>query len=245
MKQPSLVAAPASGARRALVFGSVLALLAGIGYLIFELGRYQANYSVLDAREERIALNATIAELEDANEALRRRVAILETSSDVDQEAYAQVESSLGELQEEIRAKEKELAFYRGIVSPADGRAGLRIQTLELNPVTGSEQLYQLRLVLVQAMKQDRRISGVVLLNFVGEQDGEPARLALRDLQRDGESAEIAFSFRFFQDFEEELMLPAGFVPATVEVEVRPKGRNAKVMNEVFPWPSELLSEVR
>lgn len=245
MKQPSLVAAPSSGARRALVLGLVFALLAGIGYLIFELGRYQAKYSVLDAREERRALNETIAGLEQANETLRRRVAILETSSDVDQEAYAQVESTLSELQEEIRDKEKELAFYRGIVSPADGQAGLRIETLELKPVVGDEQLYQLRLVLVQAMKQDRRISGVVLLNFVGERDGEPARLALQDLKREGESGEIAFSFRFFQDFERELLLPEGFVPATVEVEVRPKGRNAKVMNEVFPWPTERLSEVR
>lgn len=245
MKQPSLVAAPASGGRRALVFGLVFVLLGGIGYLIFELGRYQANYSVLDARQERRALNEKIGELAVANEELRRRIAILETSSDVDQEAYARVESSLSELQNEIRDKEKELAFYRGIVSPADGQPGLRIQALELSPVTGSEELYQLRLVLVQAMKQDRRISGVVLLNFVGEREGEPARLTLRDLVRDGDSTEIAFSFRFFQDFEQELVLPEGFVPATVEVEVRPKGRNAKVMNEVFPWPEQLMSEVR
>ena len=55
----------------------------------------------------------------------------------------------------------------------------------------------------------------------------------------DNDSKAIGFSFRYFQDFERELMLPDGFVPDRVMVEVSPKGRKgraAKAIKQTFEW---------
>ena len=65
----------------------------------------------------------------------------------------------MGELQAQIQAQEEELVFYRGIVSPQDGVAGLRIQSLEVLPGDG-ENRYLLRLLLVQAIVHSRRVAG-------------------------------------------------------------------------------------
>ena len=49
-----------------------------------------------------------------------------------DREAYREVEASLLELQEKIQEQKDAIAFYRGIVSPADGKPGLRVQDFRL-----------------------------------------------------------------------------------------------------------------
>ena len=133
----------------------------GVGclYLAFELGRYQSGYSMLDHRRERAALAERLAEERGVSDELRRQLAIAETAGDIDRATYSQVESTLGELQAQIQAQEEELVFYRGIVSPQDGVAGLRIQSLEVLPSDG-EGRYLLRLLLVQAIVHSRRVVG-------------------------------------------------------------------------------------
>src|SRR5690606_17910961 len=114
--------------------------------------------------ELRAAHSAAVAELE-------RELAILRTSREIDRETYAQVEATLTRLESTIQTQEEELAFYRGIVSPQDGHAGLRIQSLEVLP-GDRERHYMLRLVLVQAIVHSRRVSGVVKLRIEGIVDG-------------------------------------------------------------------------
>lgn len=235
MRDHRLLVGPQAPFRRLVIGVFALGFLGGVGFLVYELGRYRAGYSLLDAQAERRDLRAQVAGLEQTNEALRRRIAVLETSTEVDQEAYAQVEANLGELQARIQSQEEELAFYRGIVSPADGVAGLKIQEFELLP-TSAGATYLMRLVLVQAIKHDRRVSGVVRLNVHGERGGAGASLALAELVADGESGELAYSFRYFQDLERQLVLPEGFLPARVDLEILPQGRGSKAFTQSFDW---------
>ncbi len=235
MRDAKLLMIPASAWRRGLLSVVGLAVIGGAGYLLYELGRYQAGYSRLDAQAQAQAQRAEIAGLEEANEALRRQIAVLETSNEVDREAYSQVEANLAELQASIQSQEEELAFYRGIVSPADGVAGLKIQEFELLP-TSAEETFLMRLVLVQAMKHDRRVSGVVKLNVHGNRAGEQASLNLAELVAEGQSGELAYSFRYFQDLERQLVLPEGFRPDRVDLQILPKGRGSKSVSQSFDW---------
>ena len=45
-----------------------------------------------------------------------------------------------------------------------------------------------------------------------------------------------AFSFRYFQDFDRQLVLPDGFTPERIRVEVRSKTRAISSIEEEFPW---------
>ena len=181
----------------------------GCLYLAFELGRYQSGYSMLDHRRERAALAERLAEEQGASDELRRQLAIAETAGDIDRATYSQVESTLADLQAQIQAQEEELVFYRGIVSPQDGVAGLRIQSLEVLPSDG-ERRYLLRLLLVQAIVHSRRVSGAVKLQLEGIQDGQTASFDVAELVAPGEPYDMAYEFRYFQALEAELALPIG-----------------------------------
>jgi Family of unknown function (DUF6776) len=218
-----------------LLYLLAVVAVAGGGVLAYELGRFNGGYSILDQRHERDELTAVIAERDQTIESLQRSLAILETSQEVDRETYSQVEVNLNELQARIQAQEEELAFYRGIISPEDGAAGLRVQSLELRP-TDSGQSYVLHLVLVQAITHDRRVSGTVRLNFAGFLDGESVELGLDDLVSDDTGGDLAYSFRYFQDLQRQLALPDGFEPDEVLLQIRPREPSGQALEQTFDW---------
>jgi hypothetical protein len=217
----------------------VLAALVAAGslYLAFELGRFQSGYSVLDQRHERAASVERLAAEQAASEELRRQLAIVETGSEIDAETYAQVKSTLSELQARIQAQEEELVFYRGIVSPQDRVAGLRIQSLEVLPSDG-EGRYLLRLLLVQAIVHSRSVSGTVKLQLEGAQDGQTIAFDVADLIAADVLYDTAYEFRYFQGLEADLTLPLGFEPQRVKVEIWPNEARAERINQTFDWPS-------
>jgi len=215
--------------------GLLLGLLVVIGYLVFEFGRIQGGYDVVDAANEREQYEVRIAGLEDEIVALEQEVALLETHREIDREAYKEVESSLTTLQAKIQEQRDAIAFYRGIVSPADGNKGLRVQDLKLT--RGKEEReFNLRLVLVQAMRHDRKVSGDVNLSVEGSQDGVEKSYAFAELLPPEAKKGWAFSFRYFQDFDRRLVLPDGFTPERIRVEVRSRTRSIASIEESFAW---------
>lgn len=206
-----------------------------VAYLVFEYGRISAGYDTIDAADERAALEAEIA-VRDARIAdLEQEVALLETHREIDREAYKEVENSLLELQAKIQEQRDAIAFYRGIVSPADGRPGLRVQDFRLTR-GAEERQFNLRLVLVQAMKHDRTVSGDVTLSIEGSEDGNAKTYALTELLPADANTDWPFSFRYFQDFDRQIVLPDGFTPELVRVEVRSRTRSIASIEETFAW---------
>lgn len=219
-----------------LLAGVVAVLITASAYLFFELGRYQAGYSILDRQRQVDAFERAAADDEAEIEELKRRLAIAETSRDIDRETYARVETSLTELEAKLQAQEEELAFYRGIISPDDGVSGLKIQSLEVES-TNSEQRYVIRLVLMQAIVHNRPVRGVVRLSVTGTRDGADMDLPLEELTADdNEITEIEYGFRYFQGLEQSVELPAGFEPRTVEVEVWPTEPRGDPLTRSFRW---------
>ncbi len=221
--------------RSTAVFLVSAALLISGSYLIYELGRYYGGYSLLDQREERLEAETALADRDAIIEGLRRQVTLLEVSAEIDRETYSVVEKNLSQLQARIQVLEGELVFYQGIVSPEDGISGLRIQNLEVS-AGDSEQRYTLRMVLVQAISQDLRVAGVVRFNIAGTRDGQPVELDLGDLVADDSIDDLAYAFRYFQDLEEELVLPVGFEPNRIDVEIWPREPRGEQVSQSFQW---------
>ena len=227
-----------NGSSRIIAVRAVIgALVIGAGYLLFEFGRIQAGYDVVAAAEQRQAYEDRIEALENTIIDLNEEIALLETHRDIDREAYTQVEASLTELQAKIQEQQDALAFYRGIVSPADGNAGLKVQDFRLSRGP-REREYQIRLVLVQAMKHDRKVSGDVKLRIAGTENGVEKSYSYDELLPDDGDSKWAFSFRYFQDFDRAVVLPNGFTPETVTVEVQSRTRSIASIEESFAWLS-------
>lgn len=217
----------------------VAALVVVVGYLVYEFGRIQANYNIVDAAEERQAYEDRIAGLENEIVGLKEEIALLETHRDIDREAYREVEDSLTTLQAKIQEQTDAIAFYRGIVSPEDGAAGLKVQDLKLTRGP-EERAYNVRLVLVQSLKHDRKVSGDVNLVVEGDQGGEATTYEFSQLLRDDANGNWVFSFRYFQDFDREIVLPDGFTPERITIEVRSKTRSISSIEESFSWATSL-----
>ena len=232
MKSPSYI----PGLGRNWVQNTIVAAALIFGaYLIFEFGRIQAKYNIVDAISEQQALLSEIEGLENRIVALKQEIALLETHRDIDNEAYQVVEANLGELQKKIQEQRDAIAFYRGIVSPADGGRGLRVQDLKLKKGKDERQ-YHVRLVLVQVMQHDRSVKGEVDFSIEGAQDGVDVTYALEQLLPADADSKWPFSFRYFQDFDRELVLPAGFTPEKINIEVKSRTKSIASIKQSFLW---------
>lgn len=216
------------------VIAAVLLLVAVVSY---ELGLNQAGYNRMRTVQVQGELRRANKKLQDDNKRLSERVAILDTAMAVDRETYRQVELELAELQNRILDQQEDLEFYRGIVDEGDG-SGLRIQAFSISEGLREDE-FDLRVVLAQALRSSREVSGSVELTVEGTRDGEPIRLRLRDIALEGDQRRIAYSFRYFQDLKVPVRLPAGFSPDRVRVLVRPGGKSAKTVEEFFVWRVE------
>jgi hypothetical protein len=213
----------------------VVAIAVGGAYLSFELGRLQSGYSVLDARRQSEEFNVMLAERDVMLEELQRQVARLETSREIDRETYSSVEENLADLQARIQAQEEELVFYRGIVSPGDGVAGLRIQNVEVEPGENGET-HVLHLLLVQAIVNNDRVTGSVRARLIGTLDGEEAEFGLDEIGFESDATDIPYGFRYFQTLDLGLMLPEGFEPSELEIQVWPRSPRGETIVQSFSW---------
>ena len=216
-----------------------VALALAAAYLLFEFGRIQAGYNVLEAAAERRSLGQEIEARGDDIARLEERIVMLETEAEIERAAYKDVEASLGDLQVKIQEQRDAIAFYRGIVSPSDGNAGLRVQDLKLSRAD-RERAINIRLVLIQAMKHDRKVSGSVALTIEGRENGAAKSYSYAELLPGDADKAWAFSFRYFQDFDREVILPDGFTPESVTVAVNSRTRSIASIEQSFRWDLNL-----
>ena len=213
-----------------LVVGSILCI--GVA---FEAGRARGGYSIVTAELDRREKTAQIRELSSQLREAQVKLAAAEMARRVDRESYAQVEKSLADLQARLGEQSQELTFYRGIVNPADNIAGLRIQQLQVLPGIAPRR-FRVRIVLIQAARQDSVTSATADLSIDGQRGGRAVNLPLAQIGTS--SRALAFSFRYFQELETEIELPADFQPQRVQLEVRPSKATSSI-RQTYPWKIE------
>ncbi len=218
--------------RLLLVGGSLAAVL--LLYIAYETGRFQGGYSKFAEIQRRRELVSQVETLSDTNEKLKTELAALELARNVERQAYGEVEKNLADLQSQVLKHREELTFYRGIVAPEDGIGSLRVQGFQISP-GGADHHYHLQLVLVQSMRQDAAAAGAVTIAVEGVRNNAPVQLPLSQIGGDTRAdGAVDFKFRYFQEIEQDIVLPPDFEPRAVTVEVR-SGRLAPV-RESYPW---------
>jgi cell division protein FtsB len=223
-----------AGQNSALRIGIGIAALLAV-YLVFELGRIEAGYNVVDAVVERGVYEKRLQDLRDEALALKEEIRLLETHRAIDREAYREVEESLTGLQQKIQEQRDAIGFYRGIISPDDGGHGLRVQELKLTRGKNDRE-YHLNLVLVQVMQHERSVKGDVAFALEGAQDGAVVTYNLEQLVPEDDDGNWPFSFRYFQNFDRQLILPEGFAPEKVHIEVRSTTKSIASVKQSFLW---------
>ncbi len=226
------MAAGRSWLRWLVPVAAVIAAVVLAGYA-YSRGQASAGLNAAQVALDRRELLARATRLEEENARLNASIAELEMARRLDREAYGQVEKTLGELQSQLSRQGDDLAFYRSIVSPADGVQGLRIQRFEVQPGDQPRD-FMLKVTLIQSMRHESVVAGLAQVVVHGMQGDRPARYSVGELLG-RPKAQLPFSFRYFQTVEQAVTLPEGFQAFEAEVQLRSSKLRSPVQQS-FPW---------
>lgn len=222
-----------------------LRLWLGAGLLIlllvimFLLGRAYQSYELSQLKLIRETLEGRVSELEQRNATLVRKNAQLASDSKIEHDAYEKVNESLVQLQKKLLQQKEELVFYQGIVSPEKLALGINIQSIELNK-KNNLGLYSYKLVLTKRGKSSQYVKGDLNFQIKGQINGAQKDLDMKQLKQNFEKSDAKFSFRYFQVFEGEILLPENFKPYDIELEIKPTTRKIKNFSETISWTQAL-----
>jgi outer membrane murein-binding lipoprotein Lpp len=231
---PKLVVTTYTPARRWIAIVLLLLIVGGGVYGMFEYGRYRAGYDVVTSLEHRARDRKTIVDLESTISELRAKVAQLESSTVGQTREREEVQRTIGDLQAQVARANQELAFFRGIVTQNANSAEVKIQQARI-VATATTNKFRVLVTLVQPMKPDSVVSGVVVLSVDGEVDGKPGRADFATLSG-GKRREIPFTFRYLENIEEEITMPPGMKPEQLLVEVRSNRRGSAPVQQSYVW---------
>ena len=180
-----------------------------------DLAEQTERYEVLNKRYEQV---------QDSFAQMKRQLRINES-------AYSELRKELEQSNAQLANLRGELKFYRSIISPQDGKQGVRIQELAITP-TEKSQTFEYKLVLIQTLQQDKELSGTVGLTIKGEVDGEVQTI---QHPRPGED-KLKVKFKYFQNFTGILELPAEFKPLEIKVDLAGNKNKALIDDRWYPW---------
>lgn len=185
-------------------------------------------------RSENQRLVKELRAARDEAQKARDDAAYAQRSVDIDKQACAEVKSSLASLQTESADLREQLAFYRGIATPREANAGMRVYDFRIGH-DAKAGTYHYDLVLIQSAQHDKRLGGRIDVSIQGVQGGLRKNLSLSDVVT-GDTRNLVFSFKYFEEFGGNFRLPDGFRPLRATVAVVPEGNpQAKVESE-YDW---------
>jgi hypothetical protein len=233
--RPSLVIRTHSPQRRLIFIGIGLVLVAFAMYVVYESGRFNAGYDRLEAAQQRTELEVEIERLGKSNRELRTQLAELDTIRIGRAREQAEVTRTIGDLQAQVARQTQELAFYRGIVAQSATAVGVKVQQVHIT--AGSKpQKFAVHIALVRSVRPDAVAVGTVALSIDGiTSDGKSTTLDLTALTP-SKQKELAFNFRYFENLDQEVVLPAGLKPEKLAVEVRSNKKDVAPSSQSFLW---------
>jgi hypothetical protein len=145
------------------------------------------------------------------------------------------------------------LSFYRGLVQP-DSLIHVKVQRMQIVPdaggtgtaapgaaVPGAAAQYHLKFVLMQTGKSDSVVAGTAAIVVDGLLQGKPQSLSFAQVSPN-QRVSLAYSFRYFEDYDEVIQLPQGFEPTRVGVEIH-SGRDLNHgFRQAFVWKAQGMS---
>lgn len=150
---------------------------------------------------------------------LSRREAMLSVSDRISRTANTEIQTALAERDEEIAGLRADIAFYERLVGATSQPRGLGVHRVEFAPEDGGVWRYQI--TLAQTLNRGAISQGSLTFVVEGVQEGKLSTVAWDALhQRTGVSGQD-YSFRYFQQLDGSVMLPAGFSPQRVRVSLR------------------------
>ena len=170
-------------------------------------------------------------------EQLQQRVATLARSDQISRDANRDLQGTLAERDEEIAGLRADVAFYERLVGATAQRRGLSVQALKILPQSmppQGESAWHFTGTLTQTLNRGAISAGRLTLLIEGTRDGRLQKLTWDDLRQLPNAPGVAYSFKYFQQVEGDVFLPAGLTPVRVTVRLLPQSGAA--VEQSFTW---------
>lgn len=164
---------------------------------------------------------------------LEQQVATLKRSDQISRQANTELQGTLAERDEEIASLRADIAFYERFVGATAQRHGLSVHELKLEPQR-DPQLWHFVATLTQNLNRGAVNRGRLLLSVEASDGGRMRRLAWADLRQLKDAPGVEYSFKYFQQVEGDLVLPAGVKPVRVIARLVPASGAAT--EQSFTW---------
>ena len=235
-KQEQMVVVPYRPRRRALLVAVLVSMVAGSVVSGFLYGYYQSLRAQDTVQDERDQLTTEISALRSQNSDLSRQVAILDRSSVMDQRATVEVQVTIRNLREQLAQLQQDVVFYRQVVSNETVDTGLIVGQMDIYGTSDPDRFRYKLVMRQQDADGDSYLRGHVNVNLVGRRGDEQMIFALRDISDEQDQLDIRLRFKYFQNIEGELALPAGFEPERIQIAAVATEPVEKSIDQYFSW---------
>ena len=219
-------------ARLLLAIGAVLWLASLVGVGLWASGR--AAPGLAKARTDLAVASRRATQAEALVKQLRQNVATLRRSDQISRSANTELQASLAEREEEVSGLRADVAFYERLVGATGQRRGLAVHEASFTPEAGGTWRYTV--TLTQNLNRGAISKGEARVSVEGVSEGRLQSLRWEDLLQKPGAPGQPFSFRYFQQLEGSIMLPEGFTPQRVRVQLRSDG---STVDQAFPWQAQ------
>jgi cell division protein FtsL len=162
---------------------------------------------------------------------LRQQVATLKRSDQISRNANAELQSTLTEREEEVSGLRADVDFYERLVGSTGQRLGLRVHEARFAAEAGGTWHYTV--TLTQNLNRGAISKGTMRFAIDGVRGGKLSTVKWDDLLQTPNAPGKPFSFRYFQQLEDSVMLPPGFTPQRVRVSLSGNGQS---VDQTFTW---------
>jgi hypothetical protein len=174
------------------------------------------------------ASRAEVRALSDELGDLRQKVSTLRRSDQISRNANVELQATLAEREEEISGLRADVAFYERLVGSTGQRRGLNAHEVVFAPEAAGTWHYTI--TLTQNLNRGAISKGTMRFAVEGVRAGKLAGIKWDELLQKPGAPGQPFSFRYFQQLEGSVMLPAGFTPQRVRVQLNGGS------DQVFDW---------
>lgn len=218
--------------RALLAAALVLWVLSLVG--VYSWATLRAAPGLAKAQSSLAVTSKRAAQAEALVKQLRQNVATLRRSDQISRSANTELQASLAEREEEVSGLRADVAFYERLVGATGQRRGLSVHEASFVPEEGGTWRYTL--TLTQNLNRGAISKGEARVSVEGITGGRLRSLRWEELVQKPGAPGQAFSFRYFQQLEGSIVLPEGFTPQRVRVQLRSDG---STVDQVFPWQAE------
>lgn len=165
-------------------------------------------------------------------EQFQQQVATLGRSDQISRDANRDLQGTLAERDEELAGLRADVAFYERLVGSTGQRRGLTVHAIKMDPQ--NDAAWHFATTLTQNLNRGAVSAGRLTVSIEGTRNGKLQRLDWNTLRQQPKAPGLEYSFKYFEEVEGDIFLPADFTPVRIIVRLQPQSGAAT--EQSFTW---------